>query len=46
MWESIYQEYMAKSLTEKYGSLSAQLDKIIHDANAEILGLRDRIECN
>jgi len=35
---------MAKSLTEKYGNLSSQLDKIIHDANTEILSLRERIE--
>lgn len=40
---SVYQEYLAKSLTDKYTSLSAQMDKIIHDANSEITGLRDKL---
>ena len=40
---SVYQEFLAKSLTEKYSSLSSQMDKIIHDANAEIMGLRDKL---
>jgi len=40
---SIYQDYLAKSLTEKYSALSAEMDKIIADANSEITGLRDKL---
>lgn len=39
----MYQEYLAKSLTEKYSTLSSQLDNIIHDANAEINKLRENM---
>ncbi|KAH0551680.1 hypothetical protein GP486_007104, partial [Trichoglossum hirsutum] len=41
--EIVYQEYLAKSLADKYSNLSLQMDKIIHDANAEISLLRDKI---
>ncbi|KAH9845015.1 chiasma assembly [Teratosphaeria destructans] len=41
--EIVYQEYLAKSLTDKYSSLSSQMDKVVHDANAEILSLRDKM---
>lgn len=41
--ESIYQDFLARSLTDKYSTLSSQMDKIIHDANSEILGLRDKL---
>ncbi|MCJ1245469.1 hypothetical protein MMC30_002673 [Trapelia coarctata] len=41
--EIIYQEYLAKSLTDKYGNLSVQMDKIIHDANAEIDNLSQNL---
>jgi hypothetical protein len=41
---SNYQEYLAKSLTDKYGNLSSQMDKIIVDANAEILSLQEKVE--
>ncbi|EON61267.1 hypothetical protein W97_00480 [Coniosporium apollinis CBS 100218] len=41
--EIVYQEYLAKSLTDKYTSLSAHMNKIIHDANSEITGLRDKL---
>lgn len=40
---SIYQEYLAKSLTDKYGNLSVQMDKIINDANSEIDSLNQRL---
>ncbi|KAL2377239.1 hypothetical protein RJZ90_006893 [Blastomyces dermatitidis] len=38
-----YQEYLGKSLTEKYGALNQQMDKVIHDANSEISNLQNRI---
>ncbi|KAI5840764.1 hypothetical protein DFP73DRAFT_481949 [Morchella snyderi] len=41
--EVVYQEYLAKSLTERSKTLSGQLDKIIRDANSEIASLRDKI---
>jgi len=40
---SIYQEFLAKSLTEKYGNLNLHLDKIIHDANSEIENLNQKL---
>lgn len=40
---SVYQEYLAKSLTERSNTLSGQLDKIIRDANSEIASLRDKV---
>jgi hypothetical protein len=40
----VYQEFLARSLTEKYNNLNLQTDKIIHDANAEISSLRDRMD--
>lgn len=40
---SVYQEYLAKSLTDKYNNLGTQLDKIIHDANTEIDTLNQKI---
>jgi len=36
----VYQEFLAKSLTEKYTSLNSQMDKIIRQANAEMSDLR------
>ncbi|EMC91898.1 hypothetical protein BAUCODRAFT_58923, partial [Baudoinia panamericana UAMH 10762] len=41
--EIIYQEFLARSLTDKYSTLSSQMDRIIHDANSEIMGLRDKL---
>ena len=41
--DSIYQEYLAKSLTDKYGNLSVQMDKIINDANSEIDSLNQKL---
>lgn len=38
-----YQEFLGKSLTEKYTSLSTQMDKVIHNANSEISTLHKKI---
>ncbi|KAL1960409.1 hypothetical protein VTO42DRAFT_7708 [Malbranchea cinnamomea] len=40
---SFYQEYLGKSLTEKYAELNEHVDKIVHDANSEISALREKI---
>ncbi|KAK7541381.1 cyclin B1 interacting protein-like protein 1 [Phyllosticta citricarpa] len=42
--EIMYNEFLAKSLTEKYSDLNAQMDKVVHDANAEIGSLRDKMQ--
>ena len=42
--DSVYQEYLAKILTDKYGTLSVQMDKVINDANAEIENLHHKLE--
>jgi xylose isomerase len=42
--EIIYQEHLAKSLTEKYTNLNQQMDQLIHDANAQIKSLQDKIQ--
>jgi hypothetical protein len=42
--EIIYQEHLAKGLTEKYNTLSQQMDQLIHDANAQIKALQDKME--
>ncbi|CAJ2501888.1 Uu.00g047410.m01.CDS01 [Anthostomella pinea] len=41
--EVIYQEYMGKTLTDKYSNLSVHLDKVINDANAEITNLHNKL---
>ncbi|KAI4103359.1 MAG: hypothetical protein LQ339_004281 [Xanthoria mediterranea] len=41
--EIVYQEYLAKSLTDKYNKLGTQVDKIIHDANTEITSLNQKL---
>ncbi|KAI9821891.1 MAG: hypothetical protein M1827_002473 [Pycnora praestabilis] len=41
--EVVYQEYLAKTLTEKYTNMSTQMDKIIHDANSEISSLHNKL---
>ncbi|KNG48626.1 cyclin b1 interacting protein 1 [Stemphylium lycopersici] len=41
--EIIYQEHLAKGLTEKYNTLSQQMDQLIHDANAQIKVLQDKM---
>lgn len=40
----IYQEYVAKSLTEKTNGLNHDIDQIVNQANAEIDMLNQRIE--
>lgn len=42
--EIIYQEHLAKSLTDKYSNLNQQMDQLIHDANAQIKVLQDKIQ--
>ena len=42
--EVIYQEHLAKSLKEKYGSLSQSMDQLIHDANAQIKALQEKLQ--
>ncbi|KUJ06932.1 uncharacterized protein LY89DRAFT_767219 [Mollisia scopiformis] len=42
--EIVYQEYLAKNLTDKFSTLNAQMDKVIHDANSEISNLRNKIQ--
>ncbi|KAI2847370.1 hypothetical protein CBS63078_8550 [Aspergillus niger] len=41
--EIFYQEFLAKTLTEKYTNLNTQLDKVVHNANSEISALQARI---
>ncbi|MCJ1331426.1 hypothetical protein MMC10_008116 [Thelotrema lepadinum] len=41
--EIVYQEYLAKTLTDKYSTLNHQLDKVIGDANSEIENLNQRL---
>ncbi|KGO55136.1 Zinc finger, RING-type [Penicillium expansum] len=41
--EIFYQEYRAKTLTEKYANLNTQMDKVIHNANTEILSLQNKL---
>ena len=40
---SVYQEYLAKTLTDKYGNLSVQMDKIINEANTELDSLNQKL---
>ncbi|CAO2650602.1 Nn.00g018940.m01.CDS01 [Neocucurbitaria sp. VM-36] len=42
--EIIYQEHLAKGLTEKYNTLNQQMDQLIHDANAQIKALQDKMQ--
>lgn len=44
MTSSLYQETLARSLTDKYVMLSGQMDKLIHDANAEIHNMREKMK--
>ncbi|KAJ5924536.1 cyclin [Penicillium verhagenii] len=41
--EIFYQEFLGKSLTEKYTSLNMQMDKIVLNANSEISNLHSKI---
>lgn len=40
---SIYQEYLAKTLTDKYSTLNVQMDKVINDANSELNILNQKL---
>lgn len=40
---SVYQEFLAKTLTDKYGNLNVQVDKIVNDANAELEILHQKL---
>ena len=42
--EIIYQEHLAKGLTEKYNTLNQQMDQLIHDANSQIKALQDKMQ--
>ncbi|EPS43404.1 hypothetical protein H072_2637 [Dactylellina haptotyla CBS 200.50] len=42
--EIVYQEYLSKTLSEKFSTLSTQLDNVIHEANTEIKALRDKLQ--
>lgn len=42
--EIIYQEYLAKSWTEKYSCLNQQLDQIVNEANSSIKEMQDRLQ--
>lgn len=40
---SVYQEYLAKTLKDKYSSLNIQVDKVVNDANAELEILHQKL---
>ena len=42
--EVIYQEHLAKSLTEQCKSLNHSIDDLLHQANNQIKGLQDRLK--
>ncbi|TAQ85444.1 hypothetical protein B7494_g6222 [Chlorociboria aeruginascens] len=41
--EIVYQEHMAKNLTDKYATLNTQMNKFIHNANGEIKNIRSKM---
>jgi len=41
---SVYQEYLARSLTDKYSTLSSQMDNIIDSANSQINNMGTKLE--
>ncbi|EAW16295.1 uncharacterized protein NFIA_056440 [Aspergillus fischeri NRRL 181] len=41
--DRFYQEYLGKSLTEKYSTLSTHMDRVIHSANTEISALQAKL---
>ena len=43
IFTSIYQEYLAKTLTDKYGNLNMEMDRIINEANSEIDNLTQKL---
>ncbi|ORY13512.1 hypothetical protein BCR34DRAFT_441527, partial [Clohesyomyces aquaticus] len=42
--EIVYQEHSVKKITERYASLSQQIDQLIHDANAQIKALQEKMQ--
>lgn len=40
---SVYQEFLARSLTDKYATLSTQLDGVIDEANGQINQLQEKL---
>ncbi len=40
---SVYQEYLAKSLTEKYNHLNVQMDRLVNEANSELEMVNQRL---
>lgn len=41
--DRFYQEYLGKSLTEKYSTLNTHMDRVIHNANTEISTLQAKL---
>ncbi|OLL25966.1 E3 ubiquitin-protein ligase CCNB1IP1 [Neolecta irregularis DAH-3] len=41
--EIVYQEFLSKTLQEKYNNVNNQLDSLIRDANAEMGGLKGQV---
>ncbi|PLN83920.1 cyclin [Aspergillus taichungensis] len=41
--EIFYQEFLGKTLTEKYTGLNTQMDKVVHNANTEITTLQSKL---
>ncbi|KAF3225884.1 hypothetical protein TWF106_001757 [Orbilia oligospora] len=42
--EIVYQEYLSKTLLEKFNQLSTQFDNVIHEANTEISALQEKLK--
>ncbi|KAH7130639.1 hypothetical protein B0J11DRAFT_257883 [Dendryphion nanum] len=42
--EIIYQEHLAKNLADNFAGLNQQMDQLIHDANAQIKLLQDKLQ--
>lgn len=40
---SMYQEFLSRSLTDKYQALSTQMDSIINQANGQINNLQEKL---
>ena len=40
---SVYQEYLAKTLTDKYSHLNVQMDRLVNEANSELEVLNQRL---
>ena len=40
---SVYQEYLAKTLTDKYNHLNVQMDRLVNDANSELEILNQKL---